>query len=140
MCRVNISVCSENQSKHKNTLYELNIEFVSVKCGRAWSNYWVLKPKGTFLFLGYDETVCRTYRPSTPRMTDELTWSIDGMVTDRGKWSVWWKKILPACHLSALTPTWIYMGTNGLPPLTAWDTEGRPHFDDIWSMVRLGWD
>jgi len=38
-----IAVYSEIHTKHINTLYEQNVEFVSVEHGGTYSNHWVLE-------------------------------------------------------------------------------------------------
>jgi len=43
LCRVIITVCSEINTEHINTLCGLNVEFVSVKTGGAYSGHWALK-------------------------------------------------------------------------------------------------
>jgi len=37
-----IAVCSEIHTKHVNTVCGLNVEFVNVKPGGSYSNYWAL--------------------------------------------------------------------------------------------------
>jgi hypothetical protein len=43
LCREIIAVCSEIHTKHINTLCGQNVEFVNVKPGGTYSNYWALK-------------------------------------------------------------------------------------------------
>ena len=38
-----IAVCSEIRTKHTNTFYGQNVEFVNVKPGGTYSNHWDLK-------------------------------------------------------------------------------------------------
>jgi len=38
-----ISVCSQIDTKHINTLYGQNVELRSVKYGSTYNNYWDLK-------------------------------------------------------------------------------------------------
>jgi hypothetical protein len=38
-----IAVCSKIHTKHINTLWGQNVEFVNVKPGGTYSNHWALK-------------------------------------------------------------------------------------------------
>jgi hypothetical protein len=38
-----IAACSEIHTKHINTLWRQNVEFVNVKPGGTYSNHWALK-------------------------------------------------------------------------------------------------
>ena len=38
-----VAVCSEIHTKHINTLYGQNVEFVNVKFGGTYSDHWAFK-------------------------------------------------------------------------------------------------
>jgi hypothetical protein len=43
LCRGKVTVCSEINTKHLNSLCEQTIELVNIKPGGAYSNCWALK-------------------------------------------------------------------------------------------------